>query len=558
MFVPGDWSVDRLTGDIRYIGDDHGGASPSYVSGLDFHRALQAFADDQEWTGDDELDITIDTPTDKKTDAFIILPSPFNIDDNAAEHLYGATISQNDGDDVYYAVINFGNVDKIQIVQDGAVIADDWWNLAAGGGLNPTDGVSHRFLVKGRAAGADIDGRKVVGTSRRWGYRYSEFTITSLTEGENVLALSEAIDLNNTLTTGAAAALTISNLSEGYTGLDISADGTDEFYYSQWNLDGNSANDLFEYAKYLTRDGSAETLYGLPGETFRGITHEISLFSPTGTFTEPEALSWSNGTGQLLAIDSTTAGTKMWIQLLTGTPPDTNGQAITGGTSGATIQYLAAGGVTEREISFPFVGLSTGSAIIGAYGTGMTPTDAGASDQFFDLTNTQVSPPVYATFTVSGLVAGEDRVFVAPAVAGDIEEDQLTLDGALTGAIVGAIDVNEAIPADTPASGTIRVQRDSGVYTLCNYSSWSGSTFTLASTKDFSADNSSDGSNTFVTYIDKLATATSETFTTVYDSDRDLIVRVRDGAASPIKPYESLAILTESGGSASAIRTSDA
>ena len=45
-FVEADWSITRSTGDIRYIGDDHGGASPSYATVIEFHRALQDFADD--------------------------------------------------------------------------------------------------------------------------------------------------------------------------------------------------------------------------------------------------------------------------------------------------------------------------------------------------------------------------------------------------------------------------------------------------------------------------------------------------------------------------------
>ena len=45
-YVPADWSIERSTGNIRYIGDDHGGASPSYATVIEVHRAWQALAYD--------------------------------------------------------------------------------------------------------------------------------------------------------------------------------------------------------------------------------------------------------------------------------------------------------------------------------------------------------------------------------------------------------------------------------------------------------------------------------------------------------------------------------
>ena len=55
-------------------------------------------------------------------------------------------------------------------------------------------------------------------------------------------------------------------LSPNY--LDVDNNGADEYYYSQWdvNTPTNSINDFYEYAKWLTRDGSSDTLYGLSGE----------------------------------------------------------------------------------------------------------------------------------------------------------------------------------------------------------------------------------------------------------------------------------------------------
>ncbi|MEM9067096.1 MAG: hypothetical protein AAGE52_01280 [Myxococcota bacterium] len=547
---PADYSV-AANGDIRYTG------TTTTNTVLEFHRWLQDLADDATSAGDDLMDITQATPSDRSTDNIITLLAPYNIDDATAEVLFDGSIIQANGDTIYDGIVNFGNATHIEVIQNGALIANDFWNLG-GSGLNgdTAAGISHRFMVKVRDAGADIDGRRLIGTSREFGFTYSEFSINGTTRGNNVLALSQSADLNNQTVAGTVATWTdVVNGNEGYTAIDVNGDTTDEFYYSDWDRGSRSINQFYERTKWLTRRGSAETLYGLSGEIFRGITHEIDIDNPTGTFQEPEGVSWPTGTGQLLAIDSTTAGTKMWIQLLTGVAP-TDNDTITGGTSTATAQVNTT--VTTRSLSFPFSGASTGSAIIGAYGLGIEATDLSASDQLFDLTNTVRVPPNNVSFTVNGLVSGEDRVLVGPEDgAGGLDLDQLSLSGTLSGGAVTSVSVSTAIPTDTPSTGTIRILVNTGRYQRVSYTSYSGSTFTIPST-DFSGDNATSGNNVFISYIDELAGAATASFTGVYLADRTLFVRVRDGGGTPIKTFESTGSLGSAGGSSTVIRTSDA
>lgn len=571
--VAADWSVDRSTGNIRYIGDDHGGASPSYATVIELHRWLQDLADDLVSSGDDELDITDENPSSRSTDNIIRLLGTYNIDDTAAEHIYDGSIIQGSGgtEVIYDGIVNFGNADvQIQIIQNGSVLADDWWNFS-GAGLNADagQGISHRFMLKVRDTGADIDGRRLLGTCRRFGFTYSEFPINGTSRGNNVLALSDATDLNNQTASGTVATWTgITNTNEGYIGIDVDNSGADEFYYSEWdaNTPTRSINNFYERMKYLTREGTSETLYGLNGELFRGITHEINVDTPTGTFNAFEPVSWAGGTGQMLAINSTTAATKMWIQLLTGIPP-TDGQTITGGTSSATVDVNVT--VTERTISAPFIGVSTGSSIIGAYGIGIQTNDLTASDQLFDLTDTLVVPPNNVTFSVGGLVSGEDTVLVAPWDGSTLDNEgnpevdfnQLSLSGSLTTDNITSVVVSTAIPSDTPSSGYIRVVDDNGFQRRLSYSSWTGSTFTINETsgqEDFATVNATSGNNVFIAYIDKVAAATSEGFTVVFSSTRNLVVKVRDGGGTPIREFITSATLGSNGGSVTAIRTSDA
>lgn len=562
--VDADWTYDRITGAARYIGDDHLAASPSYSTVDEFHKWLQAKLDDEVSVGDDELDITVSNASSRSTENIITLVGIANIDDNAAEHLYNGSIIQNGGDDIYDGFVNFGSATNIQIIQNGAVLSDDWWN--SNGGLNPdpTQNISHRFMLKVRSGGVDIDGRRLIGTSRPLGSSYVEFGINGTARGNNVLALSPSTDLNNqTLEATIATWTDIVNITEGYNGLDADNNGTDEFYYSQWDLGSRSQNDFYERAKWLTREGSAETLYGLPGELFRGITHEIDIDGPSGTFASPEAVSWAGGTGQLLAIDDPTAGTKIWIQLLTGVAP-TDNQLITGGTSAATA--LVNVNVIQRAPSAVFVGQSTGTSIIGAYGLGIDVADLTSNDQLFDLTNTSVSPPNFQSGGVGGLVVTEDRVLVAPWDGAtldpegnpEIDYDQFTNVGGLTSATTTTVQVSAAIPADTPSSGTIRVQVDDGRYLRVPYDSWTGDTFTIPSF-DFSGANAAAAAlNVFISYIDTIAGATIENYTAVYSGDRNLVILVRDGGASPIKQFITAAVFGSGGFSVTAIRTSDA
>lgn len=619
---PADYSI-ATNGDIRYTG------TTTNNTVIEFHRWLGDLMDDALATGNDLLDITDATASERSTDNIITLKAPYNIDDTLAQHLFDGSIIQDNGNTIYEGILVFAAAGmRLEIVQNGALATNFW---TTGLNADAANGISHRFMLKVRTAGADIDGRRLIGQTREFGYTYSEFKINGTSRGNNVLALTYATDLNNQTVAGTVSGWTTITNTEGYRSIDVDGNATPENYYSEWNKDTYSINQFYERMKWLTRRGSASTIYGLNGELFRGITHEVTVDTPTGTFAATGAATWAGGTGRMLAINHATTPTKMWIQLITGLAPVDN-EVITVGA--ATCQMNVT--ITERTLSFPFCGASTGSAIIGSYGFGIEAADLTASDKLTDLTNTLRIPPNNVTFTVSGLVIGEDRVLVAPlgrefaydneggggvaftlgenlsftgggtaylsflrddgttgrmqvrmlsgAVPADnetitggtsgrtanvngavaISEDprQLILNTALTTVGVTSVVCTTAIPTDTPPTSTgtgatIRIKLDTGIYRNVPYVSYTGSTFTIAST-DFSGANQAAAQNSiFIAYIDKLATATSESFTGVYLADRSLFIRVRDGAATPIKTFETTGTLGSAGGSSTAIRTSD-
>jgi hypothetical protein len=558
------WSIDRTLKDIRYIGPDHG-PTASYATVIEFHRWLQDLADDATFVGDDEMDITDLTPSDRSTDNIITLINGYNINDTASEHLYDGSIIQNGGNDIYDGIVNFGNTPKIQLIQNGAVVADDWWNedpFSAGLGINSAaaSGISHRFMVKTVTGGADVDGRRLIGTSRNFGKTYSEFSINGTSRGNNVLALSESDDLNNTTAESTVAGwTTIVNTTEGYAAIDVNNDGANEHYYSEWDKAAFSINQFYERMKWLTRDSSGSTIYGLNGENFRGITTEIDYTALAGTIDESNPVTFSNGaTAQVLADDG--VGT-VWVQLLTGVQPTGSDTILQSAPDSAS---AAVSVVTDRSgtISTPFVGQSTGSAIIGAYGVGLERLDLTASDTLFALENpaAAINPPNNVTFTVFGVAGGEDRVLVGPATGSSLLTAQYSLNGTLSTDNVGSFIINELIDSDAPATGTVRLQDDNGLYRRLSYASYTGYTFTLndsSGNEDFAGTNATTGNEVFVSYIDTLAADSDEAFTSVFKSTRQLFVRVRDGGVTPIKTFETTGTLGSAGGSTTAIRTSD-
>jgi hypothetical protein len=267
------------------------------------------------------------------------------------------------------------------------------------------------------------------------------------------------------------------------------------------------------------------------------------------------------GTGLLLADDTTDT---IWIQLLTGNAP-VNDIPLRGITSGATAD--TNGSPVAKTVPKIFTGSYTGT-YIGAYGVGIESADLSASDTIQDLLNVTQTPPNNVSFTVSGLVTNEDRVLVGPRSAGILQKDQFFINSGndMTTGTETSVVIGETIPTDTPATGTgtdttrLRVQLDTGIYRRQAYSSYTGATFTIPST-DYSGANSAAAVNeVFIAYIDDIPTspATSLSYTAIYNTDRDLLVRVRDGGGTPIKTFEAPATFGSANTTVAAIRTTDA
>jgi hypothetical protein len=212
---------------------------------------------------------------------------------------------------------------------------------------------------------------------------------------------------------------------------------------------------------------NAEAILGLSS----GATAVVNG-APTGEAT---------GGGRMLILASDDDGTtgNLYVQLLVGSAPADD--YILQKTSVAADTVVVNGTVTTRTVVPSFLGQSTGSAIIGAYGIGIATNDLSQNDLLTDLSDTPNQPPNNVTFTVLGLVSG-DRVLVGPEDgSGGLDTDQLLGATGSNASGAGTYVATAAIPTDTPSAGEIRVF-NGDTYDEVAYTSYTSATFTLTGT----------------------------------------------------------------------------
>jgi hypothetical protein len=318
MAIGDDFSVNA-SGDIRHV------ANTNHYTVLQLHRWLQDLADDAEASGNDIIDISRATPSERSTNQIIQLLGSYNIDDDAAEYLYGGSIKQGTGatEEIYYGLKVLGAVNdsntQLMVIQANAYYqytttpASPFWGDQSGGGYNgnATENILMQVLIKGRTGGVSIDQGRIRVQSRQWGDTYDFFNVT-LTEGENVAAIGTTPDPQNNTAIGTVQGWTggdIPTNTEGYQQIDIQDGNGNQPYYSKWTYNTNSAGmkAVWEWIKEITGNDSPEAAepYDMNGELFLGITHSFAFDAGSGAGTQNETVVWGTG----VTYDNLSGGT---------------------------------------------------------------------------------------------------------------------------------------------------------------------------------------------------------------------------------------------------------
>jgi hypothetical protein len=164
---------------------------------------------------------------------------------------------------------------------------------------------------------------------------------------------------------------------------------------------------------------------------------------------------------------------------------------------------------------------------------------------------TEQVPPTLASITIGNLDVGYRVAVARDDGSGEVLKDEYTPVAAAAGAT--ALTVVEGIKTDTPAAGVIRIK---GLrYT---YASFNAGTKTFSGLSPTLSSNVVTADDVFVPFIDRIATAGTETVSFIHAGNFNAQVLVRYGVgSSPIQPYATTLTITSSGGSVNASRDSD-
>ena len=521
----------------------------------ELHYFGRGLGDDEVSTGDDIYDIFKPDASRRSTEEIVSMLNGYNISDLVAERMYGGSITQAGGDTVYSGIdisLTVTNLDtQPLIIQNNTILTDRWKNA-----YNPSALKGQvRLMIKTRSGGVDIDGKRV--KVRLLENGSSHFTAgTTLGVGATGISLFSSADLNNTSSLAAISLLVGASVVEGFQSIDLLNGNGAQPFIQKWATGVQTRAELYEITKYQQdRTTAGVTLHGMDSRLFVGADLNFAFDGGDGAggFAENEILTFSNGaTAALLGLDtSDDVVGNMYCQLLTGVAPSDN-DTITGGTSSETAAIN--GTVSARTINTNFLGLFTGAGFITNFGITLDPADATKDDSFADLLGAVQTPPNNVQFDGTGFVVGEDYVVIATDAGTDFAYDELSADvGNTPGA--ATLTVKEVIPTSRKPAGTVRAKRADGSFDRLEYASFSGSVFTLVGTLPNAIAEDAD---CFITDVDKLADATTLSFTEIYSgTSRAIRVKARDGKATVTETSNATGVLGSAGGSASINRVSD-
>jgi hypothetical protein len=510
-----------------------------------------------------------------------------------------ASANSSSGENLWPNIYTLGSIEEdlaeteeqqIYIEQSGARIfsGSEWWPEGAGSATTRHIDI----LIKTKESGVEINGAEITVFLRHYPTEpsisnpadlYDHFNIDLSSGGRNAVPLATANDLNNTsfqaTVTGyndiviafVNGTITYSAVSGSFTNLETvtgSTSGATAIFLYQTTATGagtmtlGNINGTFE---------SGETLSGAT-QTALASSAVTVAYTMTKAFTQDPEYNYSVIIG---CASRTLAQVYEYMKYVTriGSTfimyPTTSSGSTTYSQVQGQLYIRAHTDTVTPSNSFSLVkaapfGTFAGGKLFGAQGVwieNMAAADV-QNFQLIDSGGTTRTPPVQITITVTNTLAS-DRIAVFRTTGG---QGSTTIDKAVftsgTTNSSGDTDfiVTEAIPSDTPSSGSIRLVDVDGTGLTQEerhtYTGWSGSTFNGISPA-LTQDYVSATDTAYVPYVDSEATTTSVSSTVIFNTNRYLLVRVRRYVSTSILPFETTGQVTSGGYSVSTIRTTD-
>jgi hypothetical protein len=393
--------------------------------------------------------------------------------------------------------------------------------LETGTDLNNTTGyrtvslssTSGNFSVGDELSGADTTARvritslSAIGTSADVGYYILGNVSIDLSGGEVVSNLD---DTGEGTTSGAPAdtgPATASGLSAVHAAIateDIDEDGTPEYYSIQLECNSYALADVYEWAKWVSRDGAASSLSahtdGIEAEQYIGSDYRIVYNSMGGTVVEGDKVTQdeTGAVGTIVALHTTPK-----IAILRNSRGTFNASnTISAADNDGLIMSGGGGSVTSITPikACPF-GNFAGGVLFAA--PGVVPTNyltvQANNFQLVDDQGQVIEAPIKVILAMTNTRI-KDRLaaFRLLSAGGDIEKDYYALSGSPASGST-AFSANPNIRVDEPGKtvgGIVFViDADGQVEHRYRYTGWSVNAFTLFQTAD---DTAEDGTTTTV------------------------------------------------------------
>jgi len=249
----------------------------THTSGATIYTTLQLY----NWTMDYFASLSPDRlqkllPISAQTQTNFTLQNSYTMDDTSHHFLKGGALTEASGATLWSNIYTLGITagTQIYIDQNGSTISG-WW------GTGNID-----VLIKVMASSALIDSGKVSVRSHRFNYLYTRSSTDLSGGGRTASALSNPTDSNNQTASATVAGYAFAK-TEGVVNHDIGDGLGAQPYTIAFNLAGSTVQQMYEWAKYITRDASGGTIQGLAGEIWQSINYPTIgevLTSPLGTF----------------------------------------------------------------------------------------------------------------------------------------------------------------------------------------------------------------------------------------------------------------------------------